>query len=364
MKTTLKKLLCIILAISCVPVFGCSNNKDSPADVNSSVSESVADSADENSESDDEDVGETTTTTTKKTTTTRATTTTTTTTTTPDVTVTDEGGEVVTGTDGKPIYVTTITDEDGETIAVTTVTDEDGETVTDTDGKIVTATVALTTTVVTTTTTAPTTTTTTKAQTVATTTTAKPVVTTTKATTTAKPVTTTAPTTMASGVASTVVMAEGEAITVYYYDEKPENATLQAYSDLAEYGILTDEIRELITADVMNYASTKYGCTHNTELYANSPTDYNSSFAGGAKNNGFSMGFDTVAHMIKWGTMSADYIQPSLNDNAKRFQTKMYGWVDYTVQIEGIEGYGCNVGFCLFETDESGYGLYQVSFIY
>ena len=158
-------------------------------------------------------------------------------------------------------------------------------------------------------------------------------------------------------------MAEGEAITVYYYDEMPENATLQAYRDLAEYGILTDEIRELITADVMNYAITKYGCWHDTSHYANSTTDYNGSFHGGAKNNSYSREFGTVALMIKWEAESPDYIMPSLNQRAKEFQARMYGWVDTTYELDGsLEGCGCNVGFCYFSSNGS-YNIYQVSFI-
>lgn len=311
MKTIFKRMLCIVVALGCIPAFGCSKNTDEPADSGSSISDSVSDSEESIGSGDN------------------------------DIAVTSN------------VKITT-------TVAATTTTAKVTTTTTTTS-------VTTTTTAITTTTAA--TTTTTKAQTAATTTT-------TKAQTVAT--TTTAPkTTFADNVCSTVIMVqddvtlEYEPITVYYYDEKPENPTLQAYSDFAETSILTDEIRELITADVMNYANTKYGYVKNDELYANSTTDYHGSFHGGEFNT-HGMGFYTAACMIAWGAMEEDYILPSLNDNAKSFQAGVYGWVDSTVEMNSWNGYteedcvgwGANVGFCYLRTREDGYKVYQVSFIF
>ncbi len=125
MKSAIKGMFYIFILIICMFTCGCSNNKDSPADVNSSVSESVADSADENSESDDEDVGEITTTTTTAIT---------------EITTDEEKTESTTST--TTIAITTITTTSQVTTKATTTT-----------SKLVTTTAKPTTTTTTTTTT-------------------------------------------------------------------------------------------------------------------------------------------------------------------------------------------------------------------
>ncbi len=191
-------------------------------------------------------------------------------------------------------------------------------------------------------------------------TTAATVVATTTTTTAAPIVTTTtaATTTTTTGATSTASIPTGNL-----------TPTLKAYSDLAEYGVLTDEIRELITADVMNYAISKYGCVYDSSLYANSKTDYNGGFLGGAKNEYFKSATpEEIALYESWGIDMSAYKNATLEQYARGFQEEIFIEVDNTFEHliskgYNVVGWNCGVGFCELYRD-NGYVTYQVSFIY
>lgn len=207
-----------------------------------------------------------------------------------------------------------------------------------------------------------------------TTTTAAPIVTTTvaPATTTKATVATQYETTVIDGetikfTRTTGTSDDGDVFEVLCQVEEPMDATLQAYSDLAETGVLTDEIRELITQDVLNYAVSKYqGLVIDSSLYANSRTDYNSSFMGGARNDHHKQTtIDEGATLIDWGYVAPDTIVGNKKTCAVAFREDIYSWTDSTLDgwINGVSYGECYVGFCYFYTEDSGYNVYQVSFI-
>ncbi|MBQ7131219.1 MAG: hypothetical protein IJO29_01485 [Oscillospiraceae bacterium] len=206
-----------------------------------------------------------------------------------------------------------------------------------------------------------------------TTTTAAPIVTTTTAATTTKAtVATQYETTVIDGetikfTRTTGTSDDGDVFEVLCQVEEPMDATLQAYSDLAETGVLTDEIRELITQDVLNYAVSKYqGLVIDSSLYANSRADYNSSFMGGARNDHHKQTtIDECATLIDWGYVAPDTIVGNKKTCAVAFREDIYSWTDSTLDgwINGVSYGECYVGFCYFYTEDSGYNVYQVSFI-
>lgn len=223
--------------------------------------------------------------------------------------------------------------------------------------KATTTTTTATTTVTTTTTTAPTTTQLTTTTVATTTTTAVPVVATTTTTTTAAPIVATT-TTVAVTATSTVTSTAATAIPTGNL-----TPTLKAYSDLAETGILTDEIRQLITEDVLNYATSKYdGLIINPNLYANSKTDYNATFYGGAKNEYFKSATpEEIALYESWGIDMSAHKNATLEQYARGFQEEIFCEVDSAL-AEGSQGIGCYVGFCELYR-EGDYVTYQVSFL-
>ena len=255
-----------------------------------------------------------------------------------------------------------------------------------------TTTTTTATTTVTTTTTAPTATQLTTTTVATTTTTAVPVVATTTTTTTAAPIvattTTTAPAPITTGTQTETWIEDGEIayITMVPYTindpesslhgtvlnipcevEEPLTPTEQAYFDLADKGILTDEIRELITADVLNYATSKYeGLIINPNLYAKSQSEWNCSFDGGARNDQHGqITLEMYSHHYDYGDYTSVYdcgIIANKKRAAQNFQKDIYSWVDETL-VNGSEGIGCYVDFCYFYTENENYNVYQLSFL-